>query len=316
MNETRPSSIGEILDRAISTYVRRWVPLFVIVAFIAVPVAILDSVISPGFTQLTGLLTKLSHVPPGHAAETARILKDFQLGSGPSGGLVLILVLQFLLLPLADTALIVFAATTLDGAQASIGSAYRTALARWFPQLVVGIAFVCLAGAAMFAFSIALAIVALAIAGVWTISHAVATVLGIVALVAAFAGLTFSAALGNVAWLMSLVSVATEDVNPFRAVGQGVRRTFDRTTLKRTIAIALTILAISWFGSLAVTVFAGVIALAVPIEVVPNLIMAAGSIVTGSISMLLIVVYLRDLRLRREGADLLLLATSPSAPQA
>jgi hypothetical protein len=36
----RPSTIGEILDRAIATYIRRFLALFVILAVIAVPITI------------------------------------------------------------------------------------------------------------------------------------------------------------------------------------------------------------------------------------------------------------------------------------
>lgn len=316
MNEPRPSSIGEILDRAISTYIRRWIPLFVIVALISVPVAIVDSFISPGITHLTDMLTKLAQVPRGHTAETQRILRDFQLGTKANGMLAVVYLLQFLLGPLAETALIIFAAALLDHAPTTIGAAYRHAIGRWFPQIVVSISYLFIVFVLTVVLVIAAILVGLAVAGVWALSHVTAIVLGVVAGIVAFAAFIFLAALGNVAWLMSTVSVATEAPNPFRAVGSGLRRTFDRTTFKRTIAIAFTILAITWFGSLVFTAFATAMAFAVHLDVVASLATAAGGIIISGVCLLLVLEYLRDIRLRREGADLLLLATGPSLPQA
>ena len=44
-----------------------------------------------------------------------------------------------------------------------------------------------------------------------------------------------------------------------RAIGRGLRRTLDRPLLKRTFAVALAIVALDWFGSVAIISFAGLV---------------------------------------------------------
>ena len=78
MMNARPSSIGEILDRAIAIYVPRCLPLFIILAIVALPIALIQSAASPGFSHTIDLFQQLSKVPPGHPAETSRIMQRIQ----------------------------------------------------------------------------------------------------------------------------------------------------------------------------------------------------------------------------------------------
>ena len=312
----RPSSVGEILDRAISTYMRRFLPLFVIAGLVAIPIAVFESLASPGLSHLVDTITALSRIPPNHPAETAKVMQDFQRGTGAAGPLALMYAAHIVLGPLATTALVIFAAATLDDTPVTVGSAYRAALPRWLPQIVAGVAFLVLAGVAMTVVTVAAVIVGFMIAGIYALAHfagvALAVILAVVFVLAVF----FAAALGNVAWLMATVTIALDDPNPFRAVGSGLRRMLDKTLFRRTAGVALAILAIEWFGALAFLSFSAVIAFATHSDIVSAIISSAGSVVIAGVCMILVLVYLRDLQLRREGADLLLLATSGTAPQA
>ena len=316
MNSARPSTIGEILDRAIATYVRRFLPLFVILALVMVPIAVVESLFTPGLTHLVEMLTQLGRVPPGHPAESQRILQEFQRGSGTAAPVFLMYVAQGLLIPLADTALVIFAAAALDGVPVTIGSAYRAGVARWLPQIAVGVAFLAMLGVAFVAFFVATVLAALAIAGLFALSHVIGIVLGIVIGIVAFAAFVVVVAIANVAWLMAMVSIAVEEPNPARAIGRSLRRTFDRLMFKRTIALGFAILAIGLFGSLAFVSFSAALAFVTHSDAVSALVSASGGVAIGGVSTLMVLVYVRDLRLRREGSDLLLLATGEPAPQA
>jgi hypothetical protein len=314
INSARPSSVGEILDRAIATYVRRFVPLFVIAAMVAIPISVLESLASPGFSHLIDTITALSRVPPGHPAETARIMREFQRGTGAAGPVALMYLAHILLGPLASTALIIFAAATLDDRPVTIGSAYRAAFARWIPQIVVGVTFLFIITAALVVVLLAASIVGFMIAGIYAAVHAAGIVLGILLGLIVFVALVVATATANVAWLMATVGVALEEPNPFRAVGRALRRALDGSLFRRTVAVAFAILAIEWFGTLVFLSFAAVVAFATHSDVVSAVISSTGGVVLTGVCMLLVLVYMRDVQLRREGADLLLLATDAPAP--
>jgi hypothetical protein len=312
----RPSSIGEILDRAIATYIRRFLPLFIILAVIAVPIAIAQTLAQPGMSQTAGLFTQLLKLPPGDTAGRARLLADIQHnGVAPTGPVLLMYLVQFLFVPLANTALIVFVAQTVDGIAVSVASAYRVALTRWVPQLAVAVGFFAVAIVIGIGVFIVALIGGLAIGGVSLFSKAAALVIGVILLLAFIGVMIALTALGNVAWLMASISVATEDPNPVRAIGRGLRRTLDRTLIKRTLGAALAVIALDWFGTLALLAAGSALMLAVHVELLYTVIASGGGIVIGGLSTVFILFYMRDVQLRREGSDLLLAASAPPLPE-
>jgi hypothetical protein len=310
--DARPSSIGEILDRAIATYVGRFVPLFVILGLIAIPVGILGAFSSPGLTHLIAMMNQVSAFPPDDTVDRMRVMEEFNRSAAPGAWLGLFYLAELIVYPLARTALIVFASETLDGAAPTIGSAYRAAVRRWMPQLVVGIAFI---GAALvlglaFAFSGALA--ALAIFAIALLSRIAAIGVGIVVALVVFAAIIVVVALAYITWLMASVSVAVEDDNPVRAIGRSLRRTLDRSLLKRTLAVALAVMALDWFGSVAILGFAGLIEYFSHVVLLYGIIAACAGILLDGLRTVFVLLYMRDVTLRREGSDLLLAVATPS----
>lgn len=314
MNTTRPSSVGEILDRAISTYISRCVPLFVILAVISVPVALLESGASPGITHVADAIVAVSKIPPGDVAAQAAAMRKLQGGAMLGPSLLGIYLVQGLLMALANTALIVFACAALDGARMSIAQAYRRALGRWVPQIVTGIAFIAILIGVGIGCVIAGVLIGLAIAVIALVSKAVAIVVGVVVGIALLVAIFVATALGNVAWIMAMVSVATEEPNPFRAIGNGLRRTLDRSLIGRTTGAALAVLALTWFGSIAILAFGGALAFVTRFDLLANVIASAGGVVIAGLCIVFVMTYVRDVQIRREGSDLLLLAAEPSLP--
>ena len=312
----RPSSIGEILDRAIATYIRRFLPLFVILAVVAVPVAIVQSLAQPGMSHTFDVVTEMLKLPPGDTAGRAQLLHDLQHNGGvPSGPVFLMYLVQFLLVPLANTALIVFVASAADGTAVTVGGAYRTAVTRWVPQLAVALGFLGIAIVIGIGVFIAALIGGLAVGGVALLSKVAALVIGIIVLVAFMLALIALIGLGNMAWLMACISVAIEDPNPVRAIGRGLRRTLDRTLVKRTLGAALAVVAVDWFGTLALLAAGGAVIVLVKVELIYTVIASCGGIVIGGLTTTFIVFYMRDVQLRREGSDLLLAASAPPLPE-
>jgi hypothetical protein len=310
--DARPSSIGEILDRAIATYVRRFVPLFVILALIAIPVGIAGIAAQPSLTHLIEVINQMSALPPGDAIGRARVMHDLNRYVAPTGWLGLFYLIELIVYPLARTALIVFAAETLDGGAPTIAAAYRSALRRWLPQVIVALAFIGIALLIGVGLAITGGVAALAVFAVTLVSRIVAIVAGIAIALVLFALMIVVVALGYIAWLMASVSVAVEDPNPVRAIGRGLRRTLDRPLLKRTLAVALAVVALDWFGSLAILSFAGLVEYFTHITLLYAIIAVCAGILLDGLRTLFVLIYMRDVQLRREGSDLLLAAAAPS----
>jgi len=205
----------------------------------------------------------------------------------------------------------VFGAQTLDGEAPTIGSAYRVALQRWLPQVVVGLAFVGIALVLGFALVVTGGLAALGVFAVALGSRLAAIVVGIVLALAIFAAVTVAVALGYIAWLMAGISVAIEDPNPVRAIGRGLRRTLDRPLLKRTLGVALAVVALDWFGTIAILSFAGLIEYVSHSMLLYGILAACAGILLDGVRTIFVLIYMRDVQLRREGSDLLLAVAAP-----
>jgi hypothetical protein len=315
MMNARPSSIGEILDRAIAIYVPRCLPLFIILAVIALPIALIQSAVAPGFSHTVDLFRALASVPPGHPAETQRVLREFNAGSAGAGGAMLLIYLaQGILMSLSLTALTIFIVAAIDGTAISVVAAYRLALRRWVPQMVVGCAYL------MFFLGIAIALVIvgfiglLAVAGINLISTVVAAIAGTIGGIALAIVVVVVYALLSMAWQIAAISVATEDPNPFRAIGRGLRRTLVRPLLRRSIGASAAVLAVEWFGLTVLASFGGFIVILTRLDVVNLVILAAGGTVINAVSIIFVLLYMRDVTLRREGSDLLAAVSDAALP--
>src|ERR1700677_4943689 len=88
----RPMSIGEILDRAVSTYVRGFLPLSVILAITVIPMALVQLAAAPGFERMSDVFAEMNRLPVGDALDRNRLLTQ-ALGSINGGSIFALLVL-------------------------------------------------------------------------------------------------------------------------------------------------------------------------------------------------------------------------------
>lgn len=312
ISDLRPIGIGEILDRAIATYVRWFVPLFIIVALTAIPVALAQFAVQPGNVNIVADFSKIAALPPGDTAGMTRIVKEMSAHSTPAGAVVLFVLASFVLFAFSRTALIQFAAGILDGAPIAIGAAYRAALPRWFPQIIVAFAFAAIAVMGFFGVFIVAFVVTLAIAALALASRLVAVVVGVPIGIAAFSAFVCAYALIYIAWQMATVTVAVEDANPIGAIGRGLRRALDRTLIRRTLFSALSLILIDLFGSVAFLVVGALLVGLTHVTILEAFVTAFGWILIDGVRSLFMLVYTRDVRVRREGLDLLVAAEAPA----
>jgi len=302
-------SIGEILDRAISTYVRWYLPLFVILAIAVIPVMLLQLAATPGLTHMGDVFARMNRLPVGDLERTRLLSEAFRSIDG--GSIFAIFIMwPLILFPLTRNALYTYAEGALENVPVSIVAAFRASIARWVAQIVVVLGYFAIALViGLLAFVLFISIAALVFGGAGRGTGAgVALLIVAMPFVLAF---WLGFALLNVAFELSSVSVALEESNPVRAMGNGWRRTFDRALRRRTIGIALAFSAVELGGSLALFVLGALLESLTHLSLLPAVVSAIGHIVISGVLGVFVVVYARDVRSRREGYDLLRAAAIP-----
>ena len=309
-----PARIGETLDRAISVYVRHFVPLFAILAIVTVPVAIVQALTQPDLSSLIREVGQSAALPAGDVAGRARLARELGATGPASAWSALIILLSAVFSPLAATALIRFVSAVVAGAPLTVGAAYRGALARWLPQLVVGVAFVGLTFVVTFAIGLAAVLLFVVVALIAAGSKGAAAIVGVVIFLGV--GLVFAivAAPIYLAWQQAAVSIAIEETNPVRAIGNGLRRTFDRRWFRRSLLVALAIGAISVISGIAFLTVGALFEVVFHVGPLAVLIASLGQIATQGLVLVFVVLYARDVRIRREGVDLLFAAGDAPQP--
>lgn len=290
----RPLTLGEVFDRAVTLYVRNFVPFTLIALVVIVPLAVLQYFAglhaSATFTQLLAQMQKPGSTPA-----------SMQTGADGLWGFANI-VASIVLSAFATVAIAAAAGLIYRGERIDWRACYGRALARTPAILfmlvieIAALAVVILAGAMAMGLTFGLAIVFLR----------VATVLAVVAFVLAFVVL--------VIWLVSLVlcylafafaynAVAIEGVGMWPAIGSGFSRIFNRGEIWRACLISLAFMAI-YLGLMVVSVSVAALFESMSLHIINVAVSAALGLVSMSFLGILIAVYYFDVRVRREGLDL------------
>jgi hypothetical protein len=294
----RPLTIGEILDRAIAVFVRHAGLFLLALAVIAIPPAVIEVVLAPhGFTApFTEIQQILAH--PNDPIFVQKILKTSQAEQIPAalGSFLIYLAFMWEL-----TAASVIAVDLFTGTTPSLRRALRLGLARYLPAVVVSLGYLVVVFALFIAFFIVLIPVFILIALIGAISKILAGIVGVVLAIAAFAAFVFFGSIASLSWIIAIVTVATEDPNPIRAIGSGLRRTFARALLVRSFLVGISIYLVRFAGSL---LGIGIGAVLVALTHVDALIVVpatVASVLLTGVVMTFVARYTIDLRVRREG---------------
>ncbi len=303
--ELRPLGAGELLDRAVTLFVRDFVPIVTVLAVVIVPAVILQALIAPKsgqvFTDLGRVLSSAGNRGASEAAAQA-LTRD----SGSQALTFLLFAVSSVGRLLMWSAIISLIATAYAGSRITFGQAYRVGFQRWLPQVVVALTFLVLGAVTAVPLVIAYLLVAILIGVLAGLNQFVAAVV-----VGVVGGLIVLSAFAVVlSWVfmtyeLAAVAVVTETANPIEAIGTALRRGFARGTWVRTVVGGLVVFVVSEVGALPLIALAATLTALTHIDALYFAILGVGSVLLEGIVAAFVVVYAVDVRVRREGFDII-----------
>jgi hypothetical protein len=303
--ELRPLGAGELLDRAVTLFVRNFVPIITVLAVVIVPIVVLQALIAPKSGQVFADMARVFSAAGNRGATqaaTAALTRD----SGSSGLSFLLSAAGIVGRLLMWSAVIAFIATMYAGSRITFGQAYRIGVQRWLPQVVVALAYSVLGAVTAVPLLIAYLLVVILIGILAGFNQFIpAVVVGVIGGLIVLTG--FAVVLSWVFMMYELASVAvvTETSNPITAIGTGLRRGFARGMRVRTIVGGLIVFVVSYVGLLPLLAVAITLTAMTHIDALYFAIVGVGSVLLEGIVAAFVVVYATDIRVRREGFDII-----------
>ena len=306
--ELRPLGAGELLDRAVTLYVRRFVPIVAVLAVAMLPIVAFNALVSPNEGRTFADMARVFAAGSDRAASKAAL--DALSHDGAGGAQAFTVFFFSVAVRLLEwSAVVAVIAAAYAGTTTTFVEAYHLAARRWATQLVVGVIFAGIAIVVAIPILIAYVIVIVAVA---VLAIAKATVAGIVAGIAG--GLVIIALVAvTFGWLMmayqlATVAVVTESMNPPNAIGAGLRRAFGKETRWRTLVAGLVVGALSFGGTLPIVAVAASASALSHLPLLYFALLGAGNVLLEGLIAAFAVVFATDVRVRREGLDLIALA--------
>jgi hypothetical protein len=312
-SELRPLGAGEILDRAVTLFVRRFVPIVAVLAIAIVPLMLTEALIAPGsarmFTDI-GRVLMSTRGGADSAAAAAALTRD-QAGIGQ---FAIVALLSLVVRLLMWSAILAVASAAYAGATTPFGTAYRLALRCWPGQVVVAVTFGIIASVMFVPVMIAYAI---ALAGVFGLialhADVIAAIFGIVAVIVVLGLFLLVGAWVYMTYQLASAAVVIESMNPIAAVTAALRRSFARQTWWRTVVAGLIVLSVTQGAALVFAALGILVATLAHMAQLSFVILGVGTIVVEGVLAVFVVVYSTDVRVRREGLDLIALTESAPA---
>jgi hypothetical protein len=308
--DLRPLGIGEILDRAVTLFVRRFAVLVLILALVAIPIAVVQYATAPSMTGMLADVQRVLSLPPGHPEEQRAILRQLSQKNQVGAAGALFVLLSAVLSALSTTACMIGVAQAYGGKLPSVREVYREAFRRWPAQLAAAAAYVGIAFVLTILLGLAVFLVALAVGALAVVSRVAAAAVGIpsgiVLLAAFFAGVV----LLYFAAQMTLVAIALEEPNPIRGIAHGLRRTLSPGIFRRSLLVATVLFGVSLVGSFILLGIASTLSLLTHLSALYPVIAVTGGVALNALLTTFVVLYGFDIRVRREGYDLAVAAQS------
>jgi len=250
--ELRPLGFGEIFDRAVTLYIRNFIPIAGIVSVVIVPIAVLqyflDLASVPQWDQMMQILTHPGKTPPAPPVVPAIFTEP---STAALFGVLLLIV--WAVWPFALNACTVGVARLYRGRSVDFEACYRASLRPW--PAVLGLlvleAAILVAWYLLFVVSIVLAV--LLTVAVAQASVGLAVVLGMLTALFALALLLLLAPL-IVAYTFAMNAVVIEERSVFAALGLGFARVFNRQEFWRALLFAIAAGAIVACASMLISV--------------------------------------------------------------
>lgn len=314
MRDLRPLSIGELLDRAFSISLKNILPLSAIVFVFVVPQSIVSYFAMNG--PMSAIVDQLSKVSTatGPGAPPPDPMPLFNAYANAAPYFSLILLFGLLIAPISNAAVVLGISRAYLHMPVRFGDCYRDALTRWGWLVLLGLLWAATAIGAMFVvmvpFFIMTTLVSALAMGLGVFGGVLAVIIGIATFFAVIALLL----LIYLAAAFSFVAAVLEKLPPGFAFRSGFQRVFGEGQLWRSLGIAAALFGILIGFEIIVLVVGALLG------VFHNL--ALITIVNGIIQALLypflfavVAVCYYDVRIRREGFDLQMLAGQLGGPQ-
>ncbi len=237
----RPLSIGEILDRAVTLYVRNFALFTLIILTVSLPMAIVQYAFAGNQAQsLQAAITILEHpAPPTGAGGPAKPPSPFGgFTAAQIGGLLIVILVALAVVPFSTNAVAVGVAALYAGHVPTFGTCYAAVLRRWPSVLGTLIAWVGMGLAAYLITVFSLAILVGLGIGVVRASPALAIVFAALAVLFALALLAL-AVMAVLAASFSFFAVCIEGRPVGAAIRSGFARIFAREEGRRALLIGL-----------------------------------------------------------------------------
>ncbi len=298
--QLRPLGAGELLDRAVTLLVRRFVPIVLVLAVVSVPLLVLQAFVAPDPVSTFDILSRLGGHAGNPSTATMHELNEMNVAN------MRLSFVSVLLHLLQWSALVAVIAAAYAGTSLPVVEAYRTGVRRWVAQIVVALIYLVIGAIASIPWFIAYIVLVMVVA--FTASaHVDALAIGI----AVLAGLAIVAlALTTIAWIfiayeLASVAVVTELPNPIAAASAGLRRAFGAPTRWRSLLAGLVALAVNFAASVPLLAVGALVAEVTHVRGIYYAIAGTGEVLVQGLLGAFIVIYAVDVRVRREGIDLL-----------
>ncbi len=310
--ELRPLGAGEILDRAITLFVRRFALIAAVIAVGIVPIMAITALLYPDSASVfTGLAQMISAAgDPAATRRAAEAMSRQSTGTG-AGALVVVLLTGVLRLVMW-CALVYVVAAAYAGTRATLADAYRFAVRRCMPLLVVVLAFMVLGAFVMVPVVVVYLVLVLAVALLAAVQVTAAVVAGVVGGLAVVSVLAVAGSIFYMTFELASVAVLTETANPVEAIGIAFRRAFGTGMKRRMLAGGLVLFALSQAGSIPLVALAALVTALTHVSLLYYAIFGAGSVLLEGVVATFVIVFAVDTRVRREGYDLVLQGTLSS----
>ncbi len=312
--ELRPLGAGELLDRAVTLFVRRFVPIVIVLALAIVPLMIVQALISPNAADVlsnVGTILGSASNPAGAAKASAAIQR---YNSGLPGIIGFSFIAAVVRLLMWSAIVAVIAAAYTSDRVTSPRDAYVIGINCWPAQLLVGLAFMVVGGVCSVPLAIVYFVIVAIVVGLIAVNLGIAAaIFGVIAGIAFLGALAIFASFVYMTYELAATFVVTESTNAVAAIQTAIRRVSSRATFWRTAVAGLVVFAITQGLALPVAFLAGFLAAITHISALYYAILGTGTIVLDGLVASFVVVYATDVRIRREGLDLIAL-TIPDQP--
>ncbi len=298
--ELRPLGFGEIFDRAVTLYIRNFVPFTAIVMVLVVPFAILQYVLAvteqPEYEAMLRVLVN----PESARGEHIPTILDSPSAIAMS---LLVILLAYLIAPFVMNAVAVGVARLYRDRPVEFRACFDVVLRRW-PLIL---ALMAIEFAVLLGWYLAVVIVALAFVFVTMALVAMAPALGFaVAMIAFFAIFVLAVMLLApllVALAFAMYAVVIEERDVIAGLQLGFARVLNRSEFWRSLLFAVAVGAIT-FGASTMFSIVGIFAAMVHMAVLQAVVQTLPTAVINPFVVIVFAIYYFDVRIRREGYDL------------